>query len=153
MIKMWWKEKKYIKGNLLDLKNDYVFKKIFGRKGNEDITKDFLSSIIDENITSINLDKNTIIERDFKEDKIGVVDIATTINGYINADIEMQVVDHKDIEKRILWYWSKLYSRGIKKGKTYKNLNRTIVILITNYRLNITSKIEKYFTKWTIRES
>lgn len=65
----------------------------------------------------------------------------------------MQVVDHKDIEKRILWYWSKLYSRGIKKGKTYRDLHRTIVILITNYKLDVTSKIEKYFTKWTIRES
>ena len=65
----------------------------------------------------------------------------------------MQVVNNKDIEKRILWYWSKLYSNGIKKGENYKILHRTIVILITNYELDVTKEIEKYFTKWSIREA
>lgn len=143
----------HISKKLLDVKIDYVFKKIFGRKGNEDITKAFLSTILEDKITSISLDKNTILEKDFKEDKIGVVDISTVINGYINADIEMQVVNNKDIEKRILWYWSKLYSNGIKKGENYKILHRTIVILITNYELDVTKEIEKYFTKWSIREA
>lgn len=143
----------HISKKLLDVKIDYVFKKIFGRKGNEDITKAFLSTILEDKITSISLDKNTILEKDFKEDKIGVVDISTVINGYINADIEMQVVNNKNIEKRILWYWSKLYSNGIKKGENYKILHRTIVILITNYELDVTKEIEKYFTKWSIREA
>lgn len=65
----------------------------------------------------------------------------------------MQVVNNKNIEKRILWYWSKLYSNGIKKGENYKILHRTIVILITNYELDVTKEIEKYFTKWSIREA
>lgn len=30
------------KNKLLKVTNDYVFKKIFGKKGNEDITKEFL---------------------------------------------------------------------------------------------------------------
>ena len=29
--------------------NDYVFKKIFGQVGNEKITKDFVSTILDKN--------------------------------------------------------------------------------------------------------
>ena len=34
------------KVELLDPKNDYVFKKIFGEKGNEDILKSFINAIL-----------------------------------------------------------------------------------------------------------
>ena len=48
---------------LLDPKNDYVFKRIFGYSGNEEITKEFLSSIIEEKIEEITLDCNPITEK------------------------------------------------------------------------------------------
>ena len=38
---------------LLNPKNDYVFKRIFGYKGNENITKDFLNSVIDDEVEEV----------------------------------------------------------------------------------------------------
>ena len=64
----------------------------------------------------------------------------------------MQVVDQKNIEKRLLYYWSKMYNSSIKEGTNYERLEKSIVILITNYELEGLKEIQKYITKWNIRE-
>ena len=138
---------------LLDSKNDYVFKRIFGHIGNEEITKGLLQSIIPDKIDKIELDSNTITEKDLLDDKVGILDIKAKLNdGNVNCDIEMQVVDQKDIEKRILFYWSKMYIQTLKVGEDYENLKRCIVILITDYDVDKLKEIPEYVTKWKIRE-
>ena len=137
---------------LLDPKIDYVFKRIFGYIGNEDITKGLISSIIQKEISNVELDNSTILEKDLLEDKVGILDIRAKIEDKINCNIEMQIVDRKNIEKRILYYWSKLYSMNLKAGKDYENLEKVIVILITDYEIDNLKEIEKYETKWNIRE-
>ncbi len=47
----------------------------------------------------------------------------------------MQVVDHKNIEKRILFYCAKLFTSSLKSGYDYSTLEKSISILITNYEL------------------
>ena len=137
--------------DLLDPKNDYVFKRIFGHSGNEEITKSLLTSIIPDKIKEIELDCNPITEKDLLDDKVGILDIKAKLNNNINCNIEMQVCDYKDIEKRLLFYWSKIYSSSIKSGKPYSKLERTIVILISDYNLEKLRKIPEYITKWNIR--
>ena len=137
---------------LLDLKTDYVFKRVFGHAGNEEITKNLLNSIIKEEITEIELDKNPILEKDLLDDKIGILDIKAKLNNNTNVDIEMQVVDHKNIEKRILFYCAKLFTSSLKSGYDYAALEKSISILITNYELENQKDIKKYITKWNLRE-
>ena len=138
---------------LLDPKNDYVFKRIFGHTGNEEITKGLLQSIIPDKIDKIELDSNPITEKDLLDDKVGILDIKAKLNdGNVNCDIEMQVVDQKNIEKRILFYWSKMYVQTLKVGEDYENLKRCIVILITDYDLEKLKEIPEYVTKWKIKE-
>ena len=79
------------------------------------------------------------------------MDIKAKINSAINCDIEMQVVDKNDIERRLLFYWSRLFSKSIKAGKDYSKLEKTIAILITDYELESLKQIPKYQTKWQIR--
>ena len=98
--------------------NDYVFKRLFGQVGNEKITKSLISSIINQKITSINLDGNTILEKDLLDDKFGILDIKATLDSNIICNIEMQVLSNENIIKRILYYWSKLYSKSIILEKT-----------------------------------
>ena len=138
--------------NLLNPKNDYVFKRIFGQIGNEDITASLISAIIGKKITNVELDNNTILEKDLFDDKVGILDIKAKIDSNVNCDIEMQVVDKNNIERRIVFYWSKSYSRSIKSGNDYTELEKTIVILITDYELESLKEIPKYQTKWQIRE-
>ena len=108
--------------------NDYVFKRIFGHVGNEDITKSFINSILDKKVTKINLNENPILDKDLKDDKVGILDIKAVLNNNIQCDIEMQVVKYSNISKRILYYWSKLFSSQIIEGNNYNSLNKSIVI-------------------------
>ena len=52
--------------NLLSLKSDWVFKRIFGKEGNEDILGDLLSAILDIEIKKIEL-KNTELLKNKEE--------------------------------------------------------------------------------------
>ena len=80
------------------------------------------------------------------------MDVKVKIDNNTNCDIEMQVVDKKNIEKRILFYCSKMYVQSIKAGKDYMDLEKSIAILISNYEIESLKEIEKYVSKWNLRE-
>ena len=141
-----------IEKQLLNPKIDYVFKRIFGRVGNEEITTALIQAITKTKISDLKLDNSTILERDIIDDKIGILDIKGKIDNNINCNIEMQVADRKNAEKRIMFYWSKEYAGSIKKGQDYNKLEKTICILIIDYELKKLEKIPKYITKWNLRE-
>ena len=141
-----------IEKQLLNPKIDYVFKRIFGRVGNEEITTALIQAITKTKISDLKLDNSTILERDIIDDKIGILDIKGKIDNNINCNIEMQVADRKNAEKRIMFYWSKEYASSIKKGQDYSKLEKTICILIIDYELKKLEKIPKYITKWNLRE-
>ena len=94
-----------------------------------------LSSILNKKVSDLQLDSNPILEKDLLDDKVGILDIKAKIDNKINCDIELQVVDRKNIEKRILFYWSKMYNMSIKEGEDYNTLEKGIVILISDYEL------------------
>ena len=52
------------------------------------------------------------------------------------VDIEMQLTDKKNTEKRMLYYWAKAYEKQIHSSEQYKKLRKTIGIFILNYILN-----------------
>ena len=62
-----------------------------------------LNSILREPVSSIELNCNTILEKDLFDDKLGILDIRAKINNCIDCNIEMQLVDQNNIEKRILF--------------------------------------------------
>ena len=111
-----------------------------------------LNSILKEKVSSIELNCNTILERDVFDDKLGILDIRAKINNNMDCNIEMQVVDQNNIEKRILFYLSKMYSSNIKKSKNYNEMNKCISILFTDFEIKNFKNIHKYITKWNLRE-
>ena len=137
---------------LLDIKNDYVFKRTFGYKGDENITKILLQDILQIEVNEINLDVNLITEKELLDDKVGIMDIATIINNNVQVDVEMQIINKDNIEKRLLYYWNELYRKSIHSGNDYEDLKRTIVIMIADFELKSIEKVQKYFTEWEIRE-
>ncbi len=137
---------------LLNPKNDYVFKRIFGHRGNEEITKQMLQTIIACQIKDIKLYESKILEKDLLDDKLGIVDIYVKLNENVNVDIEMQVAKESNIEKRMLYYWSKLYTKELKAGEDYSKLHKTIAILMANFKISELKEIPKFCTKWQIKE-
>ncbi len=135
-----------------DLTNDYLFKRTFGYKGQEHITKIFLRDLFLEKIKEITLDNNTITEKDIMTDKMGIMDIKAVIDENVQCDIEMQVVQQNDIDKRILFYMSNEFKKTVTSGKRYSDMKKTIAVLITDFRIKSIEKVPKYASKWNFRE-
>ena len=135
----------------LSPKLDVVFQALFGEVGNESITKGFLETILERKIDSIDLSKNPILRREFKDEKLGVLDIIAKLDKNEICNIELQIVDKKNIIERILYYWSRLYSRQIKSGEDYKILQKAIVILITDFKIENLEELD-YHSRWKIME-
>ena len=135
----------------LSPKLDVVFQALFGEVGNESITKGFLETILERKIDSIDLSRNPILRREFKDEKLGVLDIIAKIDENEICNIELQIVDKKNIIERILYYWSRLYSRQIKSGEDYKILQKAIVILITDFKIEDLEELD-YHSRWKIME-
>ena len=146
----WQRRLKLIENTILDPKNDYVFKRIFGHVGNEEITKDLLSAILGKEITYVELDNNPILEKDLSDSKVGILDIKAKIDERIDVDIEMQIVDKNNMEDRLLYYWSSMYYNTVKSGEDYLKSRKVIIILISNYNLKSTENIDSYISKWRI---
>ena len=135
----------------LSPKLDVVFQALFGEVGNESITKGFLETILERKIDSIDLSRNPILRREFKDEKLGVLDIIAKLDENEICNIELQIVDKKNIIERILYYWSRLYSRQIKSGEDYKILQKAIVILITDFKIENLEELD-YHSRWKIIE-
>ena len=108
---------------------------MFGYTGNEEITKGLLNAILKEKVTDVSLNCNTILEKDLYDDKLGILDIRAKVNNTVDINIEMQLVDEKNIEKRIVFYLSKMYTQNLKKAHNYSELNKCISILFIDFEL------------------
>ena len=136
---------------LLKPKIDVVFHSLF-RKGNERITKALITSIINEKIEKVELDKDRYVVGEYPEEKLGIVDMKAELDNGTICDIEIQLSDNKDTAERFLYYWSRIYSGQLVKGKKYSNLNKVIGIIIIDYNFEKTKEIERMSTKWKIKE-
>ncbi len=120
--------------DMLPLSNDYVFKRIFGKGGNEKILKSLLEAILKINIQKIEI-KNPEIPKETIDEKLIILDIKAEINEDTIIDIEMQVGNTAAIDRRLVVYNAKLISGDIKISEEYKDAKDTkdtIVICIVN---------------------
>jgi len=118
-----------------EVTNDYIFKKIFGKEGNEEILKDLLISILEIPIKEIEVIHDVHIERTIEENKTGVLDVKAKLDNNTTVNIEMQVKDQSNMIERSLYYWANLYSNGLYKKEDYTENNKTIVINILGFNI------------------
>ena len=111
---------------------DYAFKRVFGRNGNEGILKDFLESILDIEIKDITI-QNPEIPKNMRDSKIGILDVRAEINGKEIIEVEMQVQNQYNIDKRSPIYITKIYSDQLKEGDSYVKVKKVAVINILNF--------------------
>ena len=134
---------------MLSPKIDIVFRMLFGEQKHERITKKLIEDVIEEKVETIELEETPYLWGEQVNDKLGIIDVRARINNKNPIDIEMQIIDNHDIEKRILFYWSKLYLRQIKKGEGYEVLNRSISIIFLDYEIEKLKGLPTH-TKWQI---
>ena len=137
---------------ILSPKLDIVFHMLFGEQKHERITKKLVEDVIGEKVETIELEQTPYLWGEQVNDKVGIIDIRAKINNKNPIDIEMQIVDNHDIEKRLLFYWSKLYLKQIERGEDYEKLNRSISIIFLDYKIEKLKELPIH-TKWQIKES
>ena len=98
---------------------DFVFKGLFGNEKRPELLISFLNAVLtpDEPITSITF-KDRTIDKQYKEDKMGTLDILATTNKGELINVEVQVADEKNMIERSLFYWSRVFCGQIKSGIT-----------------------------------
>lgn len=123
---------------LFDLKIDFAFKQLFGSERNKHITIVFLNAILQrtgrDKIKEV-MFANQEFGGEYKEDKQSRLDIVVKTQANELINVEMQLSNQKDMFKRTLFYWSRLYTSQLQKGKGYHTLLPTITINICDFTL------------------
>lgn len=132
--------------------NDFIFKKVFGEKGNEDILISFINAVLKrtnkEPIIEIEIIDNKHLTKEVINDKTGIIDVrARTAKGE-NVDIEVQLTDQGNMDKRTLFYWGKMYLENIKQGEDYTSLEKVITINILDFDYLKTESYQSSFHLW-----
>ena len=122
------------KKELLDLRNDFVFKSFFGVERNSNLLLQFLNSILDVHISSIEF-VDPHLESTHAEDKGSVMDVRVRTAQGEQINIEMQLSNHRAFPERMLIYWAKMYGSQDKAGRQYSKLRKAIQIIITDFDL------------------
>ena len=117
--------------------NDFIFKKLFGETENIDNLKSFLNAVLNKDKTQELVELEIINEKELTtdniQDKKGIIDVLAKTSDGTNINIEVQLTNQDNMDKRTLFYWSRIYSRSIVKGEDYSNLNKVITINILDF--------------------
>ncbi len=114
------------------LLNDYIFKRTFTRDDPNGILKDFLEAVLKIKIHNVQV-LNAEIPKDLLDERGSVLDVRAELDNNRIVDIEMQVNDEGNIDKRSSVYMSKNIATQIKTSEDYKGLKPSIVINILNF--------------------
>ena len=120
--------------NRISPRVDVAFKKIFGVEENKDLLISLINSIVSNEDQVVDLTLlNPYNPQNFYRDKLSVLDIkAKGIDGK-RFNIEIQISDEADYDKRALYYWAKLYTEQLRVAEDYSLLSKAIGIHILNF--------------------
>lgn len=113
---------------------DVAFKKIFGVEENKDLLISLINSIVssEDQVTDVTL-LNPYNPQNFRNDKLSILDIKALGADGKRFNIEIQITDEADYDKRALYYWAKLYTEQLQASQEYSSLSKAIGIHILNF--------------------
>ena len=136
---------------LLKPKNDIVFQSLFNQN-NEKITKAFVQALIEQKVEKIVINQDKELLRERPDDKLGILDLQVDVNDNEKIDVEIQLIEKENFADRLLFYFSKMYGREIKRGDAYNKAKRVVLIAIIDFKLALTETITEIETEWKLRE-
>jgi len=139
---------------LVDLRNDYAFKLLFGSKGNERILIEFLNVVLKlprgKQIREVTF-LNTEISKEYAKDKKSVLDILVKTNDGDYINVEIQLCNKYDMPARSLYYSARLISKEVQEGESYISLKQTITINLVNFEQF--TNTDAYHTRFELYDS
>lgn len=118
----------------IDPRVDIAFKKIFGVEENKDLLISLINSIVskEDEIREVTL-LNPYNPKNFQQDKLSILDVKAEGHDGKRFNIEIQISDEADYDKRALYYWAKLYTEQLETGDDYEKLSKAIGIHVLNF--------------------
>jgi predicted transposase/invertase (TIGR01784 family) len=117
--------------------NDFIFKKLFGENEVKDNLIAFLNAVLDRpdvnRLVSLEIIDNKELTKEMLDDKTGILDVRAKTADGMQINIEVQLTDQRNMDKRTLFYWGRLFNEGIGKGQDYKDLSKVITINILDF--------------------
>jgi predicted transposase/invertase (TIGR01784 family) len=118
----------------INLRVDFAFKKLFGSEENQDILLSLINAIVSEQEQVVEVElKNPYSLTDYLTGKMPLLNIKAKSKNGRWFNIEMQISEDFNFDKRALYYWAKLITEQLSEGKMYKELKKTISINILNF--------------------
>jgi predicted transposase/invertase (TIGR01784 family) len=93
--------------------------------------------------------ENKTFSADIVGDKTSILDVRAITDKDEKVNIEVQLKDFHNMEKRTLVHWSREYLQGIEAGDDYKILPKVITINIVNFDY---IKLDEFHTSFHLRE-
>ena len=122
----------------IDPKVDCVFKALLGAESNRDLLIHFLNAVLGADlprpIVAVEI-QNPYNEKEFLDDKLTVVDVKARDATGRMFQVEVQLLNHRDLAARILYGWADLYRGQIKEGESYRKLRPTYAIWLLGQTL------------------
>ena len=132
--------------------NDFVFKKIFGSNENKDLLISLLNAILNPSDREKLIDLEVVEENQLTKEmiykKTGRLDVKAKTKCGMFVNIEVQLQNQKDFEKRTLFYWGKMYIDSIKSGQRYTELEKVITINILDFNYLDIDSFHSKFHLW-----
>jgi predicted transposase/invertase (TIGR01784 family) len=133
--------------------NDYLFMRLMGEVGDEEQLLVFLNAVLarthKEKLASVEISADKTFTAEVIGDKASVLDIRASTSDNSRVDIEIQLRNEHQMERRSLYYWSREYMKHIKGGVDYRDLPKVIAINIVNYE---SVPLPDFHTTFHIRE-
>lgn len=132
--------------------NDFIFKKLFGENEVKDNLIAFLNAVLDkkdkERLITLEIVENKELTRDLIDDKTSILDVRAKTEDGTQIDIEVQLTNQHNMDKRTLFYWGRIFNESISKGEDYKNLPKVITINILDFDYINLNKFHTKFHLW-----
>jgi len=132
--------------------NDFIFGKTFGEKGDEEQLLSLLNAILAktkrEKLVAIEVVEHKTFTADILGDKTSILDIRAIIDDGTKANIEVQLRDYGNMDRRSLFYWSKEFASGLDRGGDYSQLADVIAINIVNFEVISIDNFHTTFHLW-----
>ncbi|MDR0613656.1 MAG: Rpn family recombination-promoting nuclease/putative transposase [Dysgonamonadaceae bacterium] len=132
--------------------NDYLFLKYMGEKGDEEQLLAFLNAVLQKTgrnrIVSVEIKENRKLTAEIIDDKSSILDLRATTDEGVKVNIEVQLRNAGNMDRRSLFYWSREYVRGIESGQDYAELPPVIAINIVNFDFIPVDEVHTSFHLW-----
>ena len=117
--------------------DDFLFLKVMGEKGDEKQLLGFLNAVLcpsgKKPIKSLEIMENTALKKDIEDGKSCILDVLAVLEDGTKVNIEVQLGNEYNMDRRTLFYWSRVYSGSLEKGQDYRELPNVIAVNIVDF--------------------